>query len=243
MLIRRANIGLVVLDSVAANFRAEFEVQNKNRKSAEAFAKRSAQLVQLGSLLRNLARNEGVAVVVANQVLDRFAPVAQAFEHASQHLSQKSHGQFEDKASNSGRSTPLSASETGQQNVGSTHPEAIGTVLSTNDPLSLDHQQRFFTGWGDTQFARNMKTPSLGFTWTNQIAARVALLKDPIYKSQDYVLGPEKEIVGWRRYIKVAFAGWAEDRNGERGGVGFEIWEGGIRLPIDEGKEENNGSA
>ena len=35
--------------------------------------------------------------------------------------------------------------------------------LSTLDPLSLEHQQCFFTGWGDRSDAtNNLKTPSLG---------------------------------------------------------------------------------
>jgi len=53
--------------------------------------------------------------------------------------------------------------------------------------LSLDHQQRFFTGWGDTRpgwsgghsltSGPGYKTPSLGLVWANQIACRLALVK------------------------------------------------------------------
>ncbi|CAK7244375.1 MAG: DNA repair protein rhp57 [Sporothrix thermara] len=50
--------------------------------------------------------------------------------------------------------------------------------------LQLDHQQRWFTGWGDSPSAyygneanaRN-KTPSLGLVWATQLGMRVALIK------------------------------------------------------------------
>ncbi|KAG9728123.1 hypothetical protein KCU73_g12449, partial [Aureobasidium melanogenum] len=101
-------------------------------------------------------------------------------------------------------------------------------LLSTNDPLSLDHQQRFFTGWGDHRSMRDLKTPSLGLTWTNQLSARIVLLKQPILKPQDYLLGPGMDIVGWRRHLKVAFSAWSRDDNGTDG-VEFEVCEEGIR--------------
>jgi len=102
----------------------------------------------------------------------------------------------------------------------------------------LDHQQRFFSGWGDDPgTTTELKTPSLGLTWTNQVAARIVLLKEPILKPQDYVLGPGMDIVGWKRSLKVAFASWCEDDNGGRG-TPFEIWEGGLRQANDIHKEE-----
>ncbi|GJD01842.1 DNA repair protein RAD57 [Colletotrichum higginsianum] len=48
--------------------------------------------------------------------------------------------------------------------------------------LALDHQQRWFTGWGDDPFADyGLKTPSLGLVWSTQIACRIALFKKPVY--------------------------------------------------------------
>lgn len=54
--------------------------------------------------------------------------------------------------------------------------------------LLLDHQQRWFTGWGDEPYPNShggaddsLKTPSLGLVWSAQIAARIALLKRPAY--------------------------------------------------------------
>ncbi|KAH0601914.1 hypothetical protein MHUMG1_00793 [Metarhizium humberi] len=65
VLLSRHNIGLLVIDSVAANYRAEFERAGSSYGSN--MAARSAELVRLGALLRDLARRHGIAVVVANQ--------------------------------------------------------------------------------------------------------------------------------------------------------------------------------
>lgn len=224
--VQRSNVGLVIVDSVAANFRAEFD-QSKSKKGIEALAQRSSQLVQLGALMRGLARSQNVAVVVANQVLDRFTAAASVFDYAS-HLSQKSvYAQLDDIPPASGQSAPARLpSNPNAPPINSQPPPPA--LLSTHDPLALDHQQRFFTGWGDDIYVRDLKTPSLGLTWTNQVAARLVLLKEPIFKTQDYLLGPGADIVGWRRYIKVAYASWCENNNGSPG-TPFEIWEGGIR--------------
>ncbi|GAB7352987.1 hypothetical protein MBLNU459_g3552t1 [Dothideomycetes sp. NU459] len=228
---RRSNVGLVIVDSVAANFRAEFD-QSRGRNGIEALAQRSTQLVQLGALLRHLARSQHVAVVVANQVLDRFTAAASVFDHVS-HLSQRSlRAPPDDAPPASGRSALSRPPSTPHAPPSASSQPPPPALLSSNDPLALDHQQRFFTGWGDDVHVRDLKTPSLGLTWTNQVAARVVLLKEPIYKTQDYLLGPGADIVGWRRYLKVAFASWCQNNNGHAG-TAFEIWEGGIRKKGD----------
>jgi DNA repair protein RAD57 len=196
--IARADVGLIIVDSVAANFRAEFDRVGAN--SSDALARRSLQLTQLGAHLRDLARSHNVAIVVANQVLDRFGPVASLFDATATPLSQNS--VTTQVSSTNNNNNPAALAPPSQQ------PQL---VLSTNDPLSLDHQQRFFTGWGDHRFVRDLKTPSLGLTWTNQLSARVVLLKQPILKPQDYLLGPGMDIVGWRRHLKVAFSAWSRD--------------------------------
>lgn len=212
--IARANVGVIIVDSVAANFRAEFDRVGAN--SSDALARRSLQLTQLGAHLRDLARSHNVAIVVANQVLDRFGPVASLFDASATPLSQTS--------------VATQVSGTNNNNTATFPPpsQQPQLLLSTNDPLSLDHQQRFFTGWGDQRFMRDLKTPSLGLTWTNQLSARVVLLKQPILKPQDYLLGPGMDIVGWRRHLKVAFSAWSRDDNGTDG-VEFEVCEEGIR--------------
>ncbi|OQD89553.1 hypothetical protein PENANT_c002G05745 [Penicillium antarcticum] len=65
--IQRYNIGLVIIDSITSNYRAEHSSTN-----AIALATRTTELAKLGHMLRNLAVDEDVAIVVANQVSDRF---------------------------------------------------------------------------------------------------------------------------------------------------------------------------
>lgn len=108
--------------------------------------------------------------------------------------------------------------------------------------LTLDHQQNFFTGWSsgpDSQSQNqnqnlNLKTPSLGLVWTNQIACRIALVKEQqIYGNS----GEGNNVEGsadwtprqWKRYMKVVFASWAAATGSEERGTEFEIWSGGLR--------------
>ncbi|KAA8894980.1 P-loop containing nucleoside triphosphate hydrolase protein [Sphaerosporella brunnea] len=79
--VARHNIGLIVLDSIAANFRAELDrpAQKRQRLEAESnsgpalLARRGGELVRVAQGLRELARRHNLAVVVANQVSDRFS--------------------------------------------------------------------------------------------------------------------------------------------------------------------------
>ena len=87
VLLSRHNVGLIVLDSVAANYRAEFESKGSHGSSMAA---RSAQLVRLGAHLRDLARRHNIAVVVANQVADRFASASSPL--ATRHLPHRPNG-------------------------------------------------------------------------------------------------------------------------------------------------------
>ncbi|KAI2485062.1 DNA repair protein rhp57 [Pyrenophora tritici-repentis] len=229
--IRKHNIGLVIIDSVAANYRAEFEKQGPNNGgTAASMAKRGTQLVQLGALLRQLARTEGVAVVVANQVADRFAKAAPPSASTSNTASRTT----------STNSQPLSQSN---ENDSASQPTTPALTLSP-DPLSLDHQQRWFTGWGDSQYEQLhvQKTPSLGLVWTNQLACRIALKKQPVFagstrplihtvNGQDQWNDGEDDggnhVSKWRRWFKVVFAAWAPPSEGR--GVEFEIVRGGVR--------------
>lgn len=206
--IQKHNVGLLVIDSIAANYRAEFD-KGKTGNGAESTAKRSVQLAQTGALLQNIARTHNVAVVVANQVADRFSrePTLQAPSQATQ------------------GTRPGSPSQSGANaRTGSTQQPSAFSVLSTDDPLALDHQQRFFTGWGDDISITNLKTPSLGLIWTNQLATRIALLKEPIYEDKVYAAGDERNLIGWTRSCKIVFSAWCGEGRTE-----FEIWEGGIR--------------
>jgi DNA repair protein RAD57 len=232
--IQRQNIGLIVIDSIASNYRAEFDrpggaqehgngngsgkrnqatknqdmATNPDRRAGQAMAERKIQLVQLGAFLRSLARTENIAIVISNQVADRFSP------------------------------QPILCAPTSQQQA-SVHPAASPSTPSiTPDPVTLDHQQRWFTGWGDlppyTAGHSSLKTPSLGLVWTNQIAARVALIKEGLGGSES-----RKR----KRWMRVVFAPWAGQTNGS--GIEYEILAEGVRAiaakeMIDDVDEEQN---
>lgn len=237
--IRRHNIGLVILDSVTAHYRAEFERPGASKHGAN-MAKRTTELVQLGRLLRDLARTEDVAVVVANQVADRFpsshnAPSPLRPRTQSSPLARRGvAGALVAPAS------PASAPPDSQAVApASAHRGAV---------LTLDHQQRFFTGWGDAAGARDLKTPSLGLVWTSQVACRVALVKRPVYGREgegwaDEEDGGVRVLRGWRRWVKVVFCAWAEGSGkgvGE-GAVEFEITKGGVGSAVGKGEGEGEG--
>lgn len=207
--IQKHNVGLLVIDSIAANYRAEFD-KGRAGNGAESMAKRSVQLAQMGALLQSLARTHNVAVVVANQVADRFLRIDSALQAPSQATTVAGPGS---QTQNGARSRTASSQQ----------PPAH-SVLSTDDPLALDHQQRFFTGWGDDLSVSNLKTPSLGLIWTNQLATRIALLKEPVYEDKRYAAGDERNLIGWNRSCKVVFSAWCGEST-----TSFEIWEGGIR--------------
>lgn len=166
--IARHHASLVVLDSVTANFRAELD-----RAGPPALARRAAALLQLCAHLRALARRHDCAVVVANQVSDRFDRPA---------------------------APPPSSS-----------PDAADARLT------LEHQQRWFTGWGDRPRATSLKTPSLGLVWANQLDARIVLQR-----------WARPERAGWRRSLKVVFAPWAADHAGGRG-IEFVVAGAGVQ--------------
>ncbi|KAI9813976.1 MAG: hypothetical protein M1827_003440 [Pycnora praestabilis] len=253
--IRRHNIGLVVLDSVAANYRAEFDRPDAAGGGA-AMAQRSAELMRLGQLLRDLARREDTAIVVANQVADRFVPLP--FRPPSRPVS---HGTPSSPLlprtamALPGTSSPSVASLTSSGSVA--HELGLGAPAQGTSvlagPMMLDHQQRWFTGWGDvppslhTHLPRqNLKTPSLGLVWTNQIACRIVLIKEPVYGSNVRRIGSkdiedkgEAELLRWRRWMRVVFAPWVE--GGTIGkGVEFEIVSVGVRGLSEQNLNDHN---
>lgn len=220
--IARHDVGLVVIDSIAANYRAERSGSNR----PAALAERSGQLSRLGSQLHDLARRFNCAIVVANQVADRFAPV--------QSVSQSS-------APNS----DVATSSPHQPSSSIPHQQAWGS-----NPLTLDHQMRFFSGWGSdpTCGQHNLKSPSLGLVWANQLACRIVLLKEA--SRLESIAGALSHGVNedgradwiprrWRRWLKVAFAAWTDATEGIDEGVEIEIWAGGIR-GVDVGKKHSS---
>lgn len=245
--IRRHGIRLIILDSVAANYRAEFERPGagaaNGQTSGANMAQRSSELVKLGQLLRELAREHNIAIVVANQVADRFfgggggsSPILRRSTQSSP-LAMRSGpgGAMPDS------SVPMSSIPAGSE-VGDT------PFKSTTDPMSLDHQQRWFTGWGDdphpSQLAvKNLKTPSLGLIWTTQISCRIALIKKPVY-GPGLVADEENErgepvLRKWRRWMKVVFAPHvAPSGSFVQDAVEFEIKGEGVVAVKKNGKDE-----
>lgn len=114
--------------------------------------------------------------------------------------------------------------------------------------MSLDHQQRWFTGWGDDPHAmQNMKTPSLGLVWTTQLACRIALIKKPVYGT--VLVADEENETGeavlrrWRRWMKVVFAPHARASGpGLRDALEFEIGGDGLKAvkSVDGGGDNDN---
>lgn len=206
--ISRYNVGLVVIDSITANFRAE-----RTSHDVNALSTRSGELAKLGQMLRNLAAGEDVAVVVANQVSDQFDSDVQHHHHiVPPRIPTTVTGK---NTPDAGTGSPIPkprppAAETNNlellqppppaasQNIPSSSPmipsspypaeedpQFDGSYLVgnpvRNETLSLLHQQRFFTGWGDALYTGQtgaLKIPALGFVWTTQIAGRIALRKE-----------------------------------------------------------------
>lgn len=238
--IQRHKVRLLIIDSIAANYRAEFERsngQNTNNSGGANMAQRSGELVKLGQFLRDLARQHNMAIIVSNQVADRFSgnsPVIQRQHQQSQSSPLARRG-------GSGLSSSSIPVPSGIDDTPSMTPRPGGSL----DPMSLDHQQRFFTGWGDEPHpsyatANAMKTPSLGFVWSTQIACRIALIKRPVYGQSwvdDGVRGEghddgsgELVLKRWRRWMKVVFAPHVgPSGTGIEGVVEFEIKGEGLK--------------
>ncbi|KAI9673336.1 MAG: hypothetical protein M1829_004102 [Trizodia sp. TS-e1964] len=286
VVVGRSNIKLIVIDSIAANFRAE-----QMGGGPAALAKRAQALNELGRLLRGLAREYDVAIVVANQVADRFEklnvdspgtiaelsiiPSKEERERAPKRImSPNGRGtkvisklpadlrippsdgeddeEEDEKDSGETRARPTelpieppeaplltAATESTEKSpppspspslpntslpstisttpAPSSVPFEIPPLTNISPLLTMDHQQNFFTGWGDipphllTPSQMHLKTPTLGLAWANQLSCRIVLLKNPEYinpilsSSSDN----EKHLHRWRRYLKVVWSKWA----------------------------------
>ena len=196
--IARYNVGLVVIDSITSNYRAEHNSNNMLALSA-----RSTELAKLGQMLRNLAAKEEIAIVLANQVSDRFEPESNNIGPTPRSgfpsiLSQSTAMAM--RESGSASPLPKARMNASDQPFSSTQGPSSSPISSSpyhapdderfdgsylienparNDILSLQHQERFFTGWGDGFHSEpSPKTPALGFFWSTQIACRIALKKE-----------------------------------------------------------------
>ncbi|KAI1655769.1 DNA repair protein RAD57 [Daldinia decipiens] len=257
--VSRRNVGLLILDSVAANYRAEFERGSGGAKGGANLAARSHELVRLGQQLHDLARRHDLAVVVANQVADRFAgpakssaPLPFSLPRVSQEspLASRTRGRpaAPQPLQLSGLEPPSSGTA---ELLRSSMPEPPPEETPAPPALLLDHQQRWFTGWGDEHpypFGNgdhNLKTPSLGLIWSTQIAARLALFKRPVYGRREVLDDEDGEsttmLRNWRRWMKVVFAPHVPGTGpGLDGAVEFEVTMGGLR-GVDRKKKKGNG--
>ncbi|KAK8107098.1 uncharacterized protein PG998_009111 [Apiospora kogelbergensis] len=246
--VERYNVGLIVLDSVAANYRAEYE---RGGSLGSNMAARSADLIRMGHLLHDLARRHNLAVVVANQVMDRIPSSTNGSNSGTP-------GIFAIKTSADTPKSPLPDA------AHSTTTELIAaSVRMTQDsPLasrsrgpwqpppgaeptsSLADMNRWVTGWGDDPYAdpNNFKTPTLGLVWSTQVAARIALLKRPVYGRKDVIEDEETGGVAlrhWRRWMKVVFAPHVPGTGqGLDGAVEFEVNMGGLKSIEKDKKKE-----
>ncbi|KAL2195776.1 P-loop containing nucleoside triphosphate hydrolase protein [Corynascus similis CBS 632.67] len=249
--VERRGIGLIVLDSVAANYRAEFErsASSSGGKHGSNMGARTAELLKLGMHLRNIAQRHNLAVVVSNQVADSRPPPG-AFNNtplvepppSSVPLPSSSHPQPDEPPPPPPPPPPYN------------YPPPIDLddphhhLHPSHPSLLLDHQQRWFTGWGDDPASNlSLKTPALGLVWTTQIAGRIALFRRPVPPAlrrrrlghhQSMVKEETGRGVGmgigsgimWERLMKVVFAPHVAGTGpGLDGAVRFEVWMGGLR--------------
>ncbi|KAJ5365756.1 DNA recombination and repair protein Rad51 C-terminal [Penicillium concentricum] len=175
--IERYNIGLVIIDSITSNYRAEHA-----SNSIQALTKRSSQLAKLGHLLRNLAVKEDIAIVLANQVSDRFEPIKSTEPTPRPGLSIAN--QTTDPTRNSQQPPPSSSAISSSPYHAPHDKNFDGSYLIAprvrNSMLNVAHQERFYSGWGDGAYPESgsLKNPALGFVWSTQIACRIALKKE-----------------------------------------------------------------
>ncbi|KAJ5956767.1 hypothetical protein N7501_011046 [Penicillium viridicatum] len=192
--IERYDIGLVIIDSITSNYRAEHAPN-----SIQALAKRSTQLSKLGNLLRNLAVKEDIAIVLANQVSDRFESIksneptprtgfpsmsSQAADHGSGPVSPFPKSRTEQLATRNSQQPPSSSPAISPSPYHAPNDKNFdGSYLiapRVRSMLNVAHQERFYSGWGDGAYPEHgsLKNPALGFVWTTQIACRIALKKE-----------------------------------------------------------------
>ena len=182
--IERYDIGLVIIDSITSNYRAEHE-----SNSIQALSKRSTELAKLGHLLRNLAVKEDVAVVLSNQVYDRFEPISssipsQTADRASGPASPFPKSRTEQLATGNGQQPPSPSPAISSSPYHAPHDKHFdGSYLiaprARSSLLNVAHQERFYSGWGDTYpETGHLKNPALGLVWSTQIACRIALKKE-----------------------------------------------------------------
>ncbi|KAK4228025.1 P-loop containing nucleoside triphosphate hydrolase protein [Podospora fimiseda] len=248
--IQRRNIGLLVIDSIAANYRAEFERKPSGSGGVNMGA-RTTDLIKLGMHLRDLAQRYDLAIVVSNQVADRFSSNSLNSGPKTPASSLRSGPDLSSPLLSRSRNIPVPSSSLPDNNNNNNNnnpssslppppyiPPPEDDIVTQNHPaLLLDHQQNFFTGWGDNPHPLSLdhplKTPSLGLVWSTQISARIALFKQPVYNNQGGA--------PFKRWLKVV---WGNDMPATSTSstemIEYEIWMGGVRGIGDKEKEKED---
>lgn len=272
--IERLGIGLVVIDSVTANFRAEFE-RTEGESQGRKMGRRAKALIRLGWHLRTLANRHNIAIVVVNQVADRFErehsvapascstywPLDPSYSGPPPHPAVQRLLVSHPRPDSSPSEPPTQSSQTISsidRNPYAYIPPPIsgsGSRPRLGPPLpgeNYSHQLRWMTGWGDERNqAYPPKTPALGLIWTNLVAMRLALIKQPIYSAPHEETSEQAlerhgrstvKANSWRRWVKIVFAGHVppsapgvgepsqnDEGGGLKGAVEFEVTTGGLR--------------
>lgn len=221
-LVQENNIGLVVLDSVAANFRTQFP-----GVTPAVLSDRARALIKLGKVLRQIAYKHNVAVVITNQVSDRFDNARidpDKFRFASS------------APPSSATTMPGSQVQHVQTSMGPPPPRSTLTMSQAerDEVMRLDYQQCFFTGWGDdpNKPFEALKTPALGLIWANQIDARVVLkiAQEIRTTTTENLYSDHKR----RRHLSVVFAPWVAPTNMP---VEYELcMQGPVSIPLSNGE-------
>ncbi|RVX66785.1 hypothetical protein B0A52_08978 [Exophiala mesophila] len=200
----RMNIGLVILDSVAANFRAEYETT-----TSAALAGRAADLIHLGNSLRRIASEFNAVVIVTNQVSDRFDD--QGAHRIRTSFQPVPYVDPASSAAIAGQTQPVQAADSQRRRM---------------EVQSLDHQLRFFSGWGSQGLPsyENMKTPALGLAWANQISARLVLKME--HERAYPGVGNGSRDGRRKRSLSIVFAPWTPATPVP---IGYEITTSGIK--------------
>lgn len=219
-LVESNNIGLVVIDSVAANFRTQFP-----GAAPTVLTRRALALARLGNILRQIANKFDIAVVVTNQVGDRFDDARidpDRFRTSSA------------TPTSSATTIPGSQSKPTQTSMGPPpRPNLTTSRAEKEEIMRLDYQQCFFTGWGENHdnLFESLKTPTLGLSWANQINARVVLKvgREAKATTTENLHSDFKR----RRHMSVVFAPWVSPTTTA---VEYELcMQGPVSIPLPDG--------
>ncbi|KAK6361682.1 hypothetical protein TWF730_005396 [Orbilia blumenaviensis] len=204
--IERFGVGLVVVDSIAANFRVVDDEAGDDLTSTRGgakgrtakLAKRAGDVVRLGMCLKEMAVKYNVAVVVANQVSDTFEPGWMRRNKGFMPPPPSSAppaSSFAAMAESIESSMGTQGMTQAQQQQGGSQEIPLAMMSQYGHPtddlmMTYDYQAKWFTGWGEgidddddiedevlLRALGKLKTPMLGMSWTNLLDGRVALVK------------------------------------------------------------------